>query len=292
MDSKPSIWTIGGILEWTRQYFGSKGIDNPRLDAEVLLSHILQKDRLYLYVHFDQPLSQPELAAFRECVRKRAARIPVAYITGVKEFYGRCFSVSPAVLVPRPETELLVETAVARLKGSNAPRILDLGTGSGAIAVSVLSEVPEARAIAVDISAEALTVAKGNAVNNGVAGRIEFFQGDLWEPVEKMVFDAILSNPPYIPSSDISGLAPEVQCEPSLALNGGRDGLDYYRRLLRDGNLYLGPGGFMAFEIGVYQAESIKQLSESSGLMIDEIIPDYAGIERVVVLTSRKESSC
>jgi release factor glutamine methyltransferase len=292
MEVKPSVWTIGGILEWTKQYFGAKGVDNPRLDAEVLLSHILQQDRLYLYVHFDQPLSPRELSAFRECVRKRAARVPVAYITGEKEFFGLTFSVSPAVLVPRPETELLVEAAVKRLQQKKAARILDLGTGSGAIAISVLSELTEACGIAVDISPDALAIAKENAAGHGVDSRLDFYQGDLWQPVKGMRFDAILSNPPYIPAADISGLAPEVRCEPVLALDGGTDGLNYYRRLLHDGELHLSPGGFMAFEIGVTQAAAIRRLAEGSALVIREIIADYAGIERVVVLTSRKELSC
>ena len=286
MNTKPSVWTIGGILEWTKQYFSGKGVDNPRLDAEVLLSHILCRDRLYLYVHYDQPLSVEELAAFRECVRKRAARVPVAYITGEKEFFGLTFSVSPAVLVPRPETELLVETVVKRLAGNPAPRIVDLGTGSGAITVSVLTQLPQATAVAVDISAAALAVAQTNAKRHAVAERVEWKQGDFWQPVSGL-FDAIVSNPPYIPAADVRTLAPEVQNEPVLALDGGLDGLDYYRRLLSDGDAYLAPGGFIAIEIGINQAAAIGSLAGQSPFMVADVTADYAGIERVMVLTRR-----
>lgn len=292
MSKALSVWTIGGILQWTKQYFSGKGVDNPRLDAEVLLSHILQKDRLYLYVHFDQPLSSAELSAYRDCVRRRAAREPVAYITGEKEFFGRPFAVSASVLIPRPETELLVETAIQRLQTISSPRVLDLGTGSGAIAVSVLAELANASGVAIDISSEALTVAASNAKRHHIADRLEIKRGDFWQPVAGMLFDAILSNPPYIPTHDIAGLAPEVLMEPSLALNGGQDGLNYYRRLLQHGCAYLAPGGFMAFEIGVNQAKAICRLAEQSPLTIHEIKSDYAGIERVIVVTRRKEKLC
>jgi release factor glutamine methyltransferase len=287
METKPSVWTIGEILQWTKQYFSGKGVDNPRLDAEVLLSHILHRDRLYLYVHYDQPLAPDELIAFRECVRKRAARIPVAYIIGEKEFFGLTFTVSPDVLVPRPETELLVETVLQRLQNKSAPRILDLGTGSGAIAISLLSRLPDATAVAVDISPAALAVARENAKRYDLEGRLELRQGDFWQPAAGMMFDAIVSNPPYIPANEIASLAPEVGREPVLALDGGKDGLDYYRRLLKEGHTYTSPNGIMAFEIGISQAAAIRSLAEQSQFAIQEILSDYAGIERVVVLTSR-----
>ncbi|KYZ76320.1 protein-(glutamine-N5) methyltransferase, release factor-specific [Anaerosporomusa subterranea] len=287
MEIKPSVWTIGEILQWTKQYFSGKGVDNPRLDAEVLLSHILHRDRLYLYVHYDQPLAPDELIAFRECVRKRAARIPVAYITGEREFFGLMFTVSADVLVPRPETELLVEAVLKRLESRPAPRIVDLGTGSGAIAVSLLTQLPAATAVAIDISAAALVIAEENAKRHGLADRLELRQGDFWQPAAGMLFDAIVSNPPYIPADDVAALAPEVRTEPVLALDGGKDGLDYYRRLLTDGYSHLAPGGFMAIEIGISQADAIRSLAEQSPFVIQEILLDYAGIERVVVLTGR-----
>lgn len=281
-------WTIGSILTWTKQYFSEKGVDNPRLDAEVLLSHVLGKDRLYLYVNFEQPLAPAELSAFREAVKKRAMRQPVAYITGTKEFMGFNFKVTPAVLIPRPDTEILVETAINRLSKINNPSILDIGTGSGAIIISVVASLKAARGSAVDISREALAVAAENAKANGVAEKIEFYHGDLLSPVAGQKFTAILSNPPYIPNAEVSRLMPEVQCEPRLALAGGQDGLDYYRRLIKEGPALLSAGGFMAFEAGIGQAAAISELvQQSQTLKVTEIIKDYAGIDRVVVLEKR-----
>lgn len=278
------IWTIGDILNWTRQYFGDKGVDNPRLDAEVLLSHIIGRDRLYLYVHFDQPLEAIELAAFRESVVKRAKRMPVAYITGYKEFMGLAFGVNPTVLIPRPETEFLVEAALARLMAAQEPVIFDIGTGSGAIIVSLLVKKLTASGVAVDISAEALGVAAVNAASHKVAERLSLQRGDIFGPVQGRKFDAIISNPPYIPDGDIAGLAPEVRQEPRLALAGGKDGLTFYRRIMAVGATHLNAGGFIAMEVGAGQAAAVAAMADTaSGLQLDNIIKDYAGIERVVV---------
>jgi release factor glutamine methyltransferase len=291
MDKTKTTWTISSILTWTKQYFSEKGVDNPRLDAEVLLSRILGKDRLYLYVNFDQPLQPAELAAFRDAVKQRAARQPVAYIIGSKEFMGLNFKVSSAVLIPRPDTEILVETAISRLEKISKPRVLDIGTGSGAIIISVIANLKSAQGAAVDISKEALAVAADNAHSNGVADRLEFYRGDLFNPVAGQKFDAILSNPPYIPNDDIAGLEPEVQREPKLALAGGKDGLDYYRRLIDQGSAYLEPGGFMALEVGIGQAASIADLAKKNRLLqVTGIIKDYAGIDRVVVLEQRQDN--
>lgn len=285
MEKAKSSWTIAAILTWTKQYFSEKGVDNPRLDAEVLLSHVLGKDRLYLYVNFDQPLSPTELEAFRAAVKQRAMRMPVAYITGSKEFMGLDFSVSPAVLIPRPDTEILVEAALTRLSKIEYPQVLDIGTGSGAIIISVLSNLPSTQGTAVDISKEALAVAADNAKRNGVTSRLNLQQGDLFSPVQGQRFDAILSNPPYIPVADIEGLEPEVRREPSLALAGGKDGLDYYRRIVKEGPEYLKQGGFIALEVGAGQAEAVARLADEQGRMTAvDIIKDYSGIDRVVVL--------
>jgi release factor glutamine methyltransferase len=279
-------WTISSILNWTRQYFSSKGIENPRLDAEVLLSHILKKDRLHLYTDFDQPLSPAELTCYREAVKRRVQRQPVAYITGCREFMGLEFAVNPAVLIPRPDTEILVEAALARLTGLTDPVIADLGTGSGAIAVSILANLPGGSGVAVDVSPEALAVARENADRLGVAGRLEFCRGDMLEPLNNKKFDAILSNPPYIPDSDIAVLSAEVRQEPRLALAGGSDGLTFYRRLVAQAANYLKPGGFMAVEVGVDQAGPVAALAgQGSLLKAETVIKDYAGIERVIVFT-------
>lgn len=280
------IWTIGKLLKWTEQYFGSKGVDSPRLDAEVLLSHVLDKERIYLYVHFDEPLEKDELARYREMIKKRVLRMPVAYIIGSREFMGLPFRVTPAVLIPRPDTEILVQAALDRLKGQEQPLLADIGTGSGAVCLSLLHYLPELRAMTVDISPEAVAVAQENADALGVADRIAFFTGDLLAPLQGEVFDAIVSNPPYIPDGDIAGLEPEVRTyEPMNALAGGADGLDFYRRLIKEGTPFLRAGGFMAFEAGIHEAAAIAELASAEPVLgKTEILKDYAGIDRVVVL--------
>lgn len=312
------IWTIGRILKWTEQYFKDKGIESPRLDAEVLLAHVLEKQRIYLYVHFDEPLQPAELAAYREMVKQRVLRVPVAQILGEKEFMGLTFKVTADTLVPRPDTEILVQAAVERLKAmkgeAKAPedealadgeeassaadrdeaaadvsqeplRIADIGTGSGAICLSVLRYLAGTVADTVDISPAARAVAEENAASLGLQDRVTFHTGDLLQPLVGMTFAAILSNPPYIPEADIATLAPEVRLkEPHTALSGGQDGLDFYRRLAKEAPAMLVPGGFTAFEVGIHQAGDVADLLKANPL-IDrtEILPDYAGIDRVVV---------
>ena len=290
MAIKNEVWTIGSIIKWTEQYFQDKGVDSPRLDAEVLLSHVLQKERIYLYIHFDEPLEAAELAAFREMVKKRVQRIPVAYIVGAREFMGLRFAVSPAVLIPRPDTEILVEAVIERLKDKSQIKFVDIGTGSGAIVLSLLHYLPLACAAAVDISQDALAVAAENAETLLVKDRVDFYQGDIYEPLAAEEFDAIVSNPPYIPNADIAGLEPEVkEFEPYGALAGGLDGLDFYRRLIADGSDRLKNGGFMAFEVGINQAQAVASLAESMPIFEKaEILKDYAGIERVVILHKNK----
>ena len=279
------IWTIGSILKWTEQYFGTRGIDSPRLDAEVLLSHVLGKERIYLYVHFDEPLEAPELAAYREYIKQRVARQPVAYIIGRREFMGLSFRVTPAVLVPQPDTEILVQAALDRLAAKPAARVADIGTGSGAIVLSLLYYRKELQASAVDISAAALAVAAENAASLGVAERVMFCEGDLLAPLAGQQFAAIVSNPPYIPTADIAGLAPEVRtAEPMGALDGGADGLVFYRRLVADAPALLASDGFLAMEAGIHEAAPVAALAQASGAFArTEVLKDLAGIERVVV---------
>lgn len=318
------IWTIGRILKWTEQYFKDKGIESPRLDAEVLLAHVLEKQRIYLYVHFDEPLQPAELAAYREMIKQRVLRVPVAQILGEKEFMGLTFKVTADTLVPRPDTEILVQAAVERLKAmkgeAKAPedealadgeeassaadrdeaaadvsqeplRIADIGTGSGAICLSVLRYLADTVADTVDISPAARAVAEENAASLGLQDRVTFHTGDLLQPLVGMTFAAILSNPPYIPEADIATLAPEVRLkEPHTALSGGQDGLDFYRRLAKEAPAMLVPGGFMAFEVGIHQAEPVAALAKANPLIArTEILPDYAGIDRVVVAWRTKE---
>lgn len=284
------VWTIGRLLKWTEQFFSAKGIENPRLDAEVLLVHLLKKERIYLYVHFDEPLEMRELAAFRALVRKRAAHIPVALILGEKEFMGLRLSVTEATLVPRPDTEILVQAAIDRLKArqeeKGAPtHFADIGTGTGAVALAVLHYLAKSTAETVDISSAACEVAQRNAAALALTDRITFHTGDLLAPLAGKTFDAILSNPPYIPDADIASLAPEVQrFEPHAALSGGADGLDFYRRLTKDAPAMLEAGGFMALEVGIHQAKAVVALMKvNPRIGRTEILRDYAGVERVVV---------
>ena len=318
------IWTIGRILKWTEQYFKDKGIESPRLDAEVQLAHVLEQQRIYLYVHFDEPLQPAELAAYRVMIMQRVLRVPVAQILGEKEFMGLTFKVTADTLVPRPDTEILVQAAVERLKAmkgeAKAPedealadgeeassaadrdeaaadvsqeplRIADIGTGSGAICLSVLRYLAGTVADTVDISPAARAVAEENAASLGLQDRVTFHTGDLLQPLVGMTFAAILSNPPYIPEADIATLAPEVRLkEPHTALSGGQDGLDFYRRLAKEAPAMLVPGGFMAFEVGIHQAEPVAALAKANPLIArTEILPDYAGIDRVVVAWRTKE---
>lgn len=284
------IWTIGRILKWTEGYFADKGLESPRLDAEVLLSHVLKKQRIYLYVHFDEPLQPEELAAYREMVKKRVMHVPVAYILGEREFMGLTFKVTPDTLIPRPDTEILVQATIDRLKAmpasdDTALHIADIGTGTGAICLSVLHYLPQATAETVDISPAARAVAEENAEQLGLADRITFHTGDLLVPLAGRTFAAILSNPPYIPEADIGTLAPEVCTkEPHTALSGGADGLDFYRRLAAEAPQMLAPNGFLAFEVGIHQARDVAALVKANPLIgKTEILPDYAGIDRVVV---------
>ncbi len=287
------IWTIGKILKWTEEYFQKYNIENPRLDAEVLLGYVLNKERIFLYVHFDQPLDSEELANFKECIKKRAMKMPVAYITGVREFMGLDFKVTEATLIPRPDTEILVETAMERLgkiagnETGTGKCFADLGTGSGAICLSILNYMKEIEAVTVDISPKAIAVAKENAEKFAVSDRIEFLEGDFLKPLEnKGKFTAILSNPPYIPKQDILGLESDVKdFEPMGALDGGIDGLDFYRQLLVKSANYIEDGGFLAIEIGINQSQAILEMAKRNLMWGKvEVIKDLAGIDRCVVL--------
>ena len=275
---KKDVWTISSLLNWTVNYFKSKNIESARLDAEVLLSHVLGQERIYLYVHFDEPMEQAELGKFREYVKKRAQHVPVAYIIGEKEFMGLPFKVTPDTLIPRPDTEILVENVLANLAEDETVQIVDIGTGSGAIILSLLANLPKARGKTVDIAVKAVEVAKENAVRLQVADRCEFLVGDLFAPLQDSKFDVIVSNPPYIPQKDIATLEADVRAyEPVSALTDGGDGLSYYRRLLAEGKRYL------ALEIGIHQAQAVKRIALDNGWRNIKIIKDYAGIDRVVL---------
>lgn len=283
MQEQKTVWTILKILQWTQQYFQSKGVENPRLDAEVLLCAVLDKSRIQLYTNFDEPLEEQELKQYRGYVARRAAREPVAYILGHKGFLQYDFKVTKDTLIPRPETELLVEQLVSLNRDRGPVRILDLGCGSGAIIDSLLAELPEARGMGVDISPGAAAVTRENALSLRVGERLETVVSDLYEKVPREEkFQVLVSNPPYIPEGDLAGLQAEVHREPRRALDGGRDGLDFYRRILRDLWSYLDPEGMAAFEIGQGQGEDVARLCREAGLDCVKVRKDYGDMDRMV----------
>ena len=361
--TEQAVWTVNKILQWTQQYFSGKGLENPRLDAEVLLCDVLGCRRIDLFMRLQQELQPEELKKYRDFVLRRAAWEPLAYIIGRKAFLQWEFNVTPAVLIPRPETELLVEklvqcctgksltqleketfwrkkaeeakaaaekvkavsseklrdetdpekaavwqqevadreavavqaaeragmawqaesAAVQEKSGNKGPDILDMGTGSGAILLSLLKLLPESRGLAVDISPEALAVAKENAALLGVGDRAWFLQSDIWSRVPaKAQFDIVVSNPPYIPAQVIGTLARDVQKEPRLALDGGEDGLNAYRKIAAGLPQHVKPDGLAAFEVGIDQGEAVAALCREQGFTVTAVVNDYAGIDRMV----------
>ena len=276
-------------MKRTQEFFAKKGIDTPRLDAEVLLSEVLSCERIYLYVNFDKPLEKDELDRYREFVMKRAQRYCVAHIVGKKEFMGLSFKVTADTLVPRPDTEILAGVAAERLKKKPGEKTFaDIGTGTGAVGLSVCRFAPNTAATLTDISEAALAVAEENAAALGLAERCEFLVGDLTAPIAGKKFTAILSNPPYIPEKDLATLPPEVKREPKSALAGGTDGLDFYRRLAKDAPPLIETGGFVAVEVGAGQALSVAEIFARNSFADTETVKDLAGIERVVIAWKRE----
>ena len=273
------VWTIRRVLDWTKGYLSDKGVVNARLESEWLLAAVTGHDRVGLYVNFDQPLTDAELAGFRSMLARRAKREPLQHILGTQEFFGLDFEVSPAVLIPRHDTEVLVTEALRLAPGAKA--ILDIGVGSGCIAVALARSLPSAEIIGVERSPEALELARRNAERCGV--RITMFEGSLFEPFADQKFDLIVSNPPYIPTADLERLQPEVRdYEPPGALDGGVDGLDYYRLIVPSAPGHLNPGGWLVVEVGIDQAPEVKRLFESAGFTETFTARDPQGIERVV----------
>jgi release factor glutamine methyltransferase len=322
----PARWTVKDVLLWTTSRFEERGLPTPRLDAEILTAHALSLPRLQLYVQFDRPLLPDELAAIRESVKRRQAGQSVAYVIGKKEFWGLDFAVDARVLVPRPDTETLIDEALERIgraprarvgpraaeaqpaaaaeapdatdaynaDAANAepaapppplarpaPHIADVGTGSGAIAVTLAKERPDAVVFAVDVSPDALAVARANALRHAVT--VTFLEGDLEVPLlPHAPFDLIAANLPYIPSRDLAGLPPEVRAEPARALDGGADGLALVRRLVAAAPALLARGGALVLEIGAGQAPETARLCATAGLADVRVRRDLGAIERVV----------
>ncbi len=279
-----SCETIKDALYTASEMFAEAGIETPALDARVLLSHVTGKGRTYLMAHSEDTLACDQKSVFESCVKRRAQREPVAYITNTKQFYAHDFYVDPCVLVPRPETELLVETTL-KLLPIRPSVICEIGAGSGAVSASIALANPTVHIIATDISVTALEVAQKNLQTHGVSDRVELRHGDATSPLSdyECRLDAIITNPPYIPSSDIPALQPEVaEYEPKGALDGGKDGLDFYRLFIPESIKYLTSGGFIAMEIGKGQHVEVEKLCNLAGFMGVKIKKDLAGIERVI----------
>jgi len=273
-------WTPLKLIAWTQGFFARSGVDAPRLTAEVLLAHALSCDRVRLYLDFDKPIGEAELAAYRELVRRRAAGEPTAWLTGRKEFCGLPFRVDARVLVPRPETELVVEAALAALPEGGAA--LDLCTGSGCIAISLARARPGARVVATELSAEALEVARANAA--ALAAAVDLRQGDLYDPLPPGErFDVVVANPPYVPSGEIEGLSREVRREPRQALDGGADGLAVIRRVVAGAPERLREGGALVVEMHESHLASLPGLCREAGLADARAFRDLAGLPRWVV---------
>lgn len=284
-----TLKNVAQVLKSAENRLEVAKIDSPRLDAEILLAHVLNCRRLDLYIDSEKKLPLETVLRFNELINRRLNKIPVAYLIGTREFMGLSFAVNENVLIPRPDTEILTEFVGEYLrKLGKTVNFADIGTGSGAIAVSILKFVKNSRAAMVDISAEALKVAKFNAEKFNVDDRAEFFCGDMFLPLKGRIFDAIVSNPPYIPTNDIKNLQAEVKNEPKLALDGGIDGLNFYRRIISNAPNFLTAGGLLAVEIGINQAETVKNLIDTDKNFTDaEIFRDLSGIERVIAAYRR-----
>jgi release factor glutamine methyltransferase len=277
-------WTIRRVLDWTRGHFDKQQVDDPRLTSEILLGHVLTLPRVKLYMDLDRPLTKDELATYRALIQRRLAGEPTQYLVGFREFYGRKFAVDDRVLIPRSETELLVEAALRDVKKDEPSRVLDLCTGSGCVAISIAAERPQASVWATDLMPGPIEVAKKNAEALGVDGRVTFFQGDLLAAVpEGATFDVIVSNPPYVKTSDLATLQREVQKEPRAALDGGADGLDLIRRVVTDGLPRLKPGGLLALEIGDEQGDAVKEIMTRAGCRDVHIEKDLARHDRIAL---------
>lgn len=283
--SSPEQWTVRRILEWTTAHLSKHGSESPRLDAEILLAHARKCARIELYTKFNEVLTDEQRSTMRELVQRRAKAEPVAYLVGHREFYGLPFRVTADVLIPRPDTETLVMELLSLAKSVTSPRILDVGTGSGCIAVAIASNLKSAQVTAIDLSDAALEVAKSNAKANKVADQITFLAGDGYGPLPpEAQFDFIVSNPPYVAEGELDQLQPDVRLhEPKLALVSGGDGLDLARRLIQEAPEHLVAGGGLLLEIAPEQAKTVQDLMQADGRYRNvRILKDLSGLARVI----------
>jgi release factor glutamine methyltransferase len=286
MTTEQKTWTVGELLNWTAKYLAQKGMEFPRLDAEVLLAHVLECKRIDLYgIRFGDIADEEVRKRYKELIRRRLEGCPVAYLVGRKEFFGLEFEVTPAVLIPRPDSELVVTECLGLARKMPQPRVLDIGTGSGNLAIAVAHQLPAAKVTAIDISADALAVAQRNAVKHNVNDRIRFLAGDLFAPLEPDErFDFILSNPPYIAHEELAKLPVGVRdYEPKPALDGGPGGFALLERLLDEARKYLEPGGHLIVEIGAPQEKPARERFERyTEYDMAATIHDYSGHPRIL----------
>lgn len=290
--TRPSIqaeqpWTTRRLLDWTTAHLKTREVDSPRLAAEMLLAHVLERPRIKLYMDLDRPASPLERSAFRELVERAATHEPVQYLVGTAHFFSLSFKVNRSVLIPRPSTETLVEHIVQharRTPGFACPTIADIGTGSGAIAVSLAKNLPDARVIATDICAEALELARRNAERHGVAERIELRRGTTYEPVAGVRFHYIVSNPPYISDAEWAEVPANVRHEPVTALRGGADGLEVLRPLIARGHEFLMHPGQIVLEFAASQKQAVLDLAQASEhLKNPRVLPDHERLPRMLL---------
>jgi release factor glutamine methyltransferase len=291
MTATSGSWTVRRLLEWTSTFFSRKEVDSPRLSAELLLAHVLSVQRIKLYTDYDRTLNETVLTAYRELVRRAAEHEPIAYLTGKAFFFNLELEAHPGVLIPRPDTETLVENVLQTVRhqsGMESPRILDLCTGSGCIAAALATGLRSATVIATDISLKAIAAAKANLQRLGLADRVNVVQGDLFEALNGIVdcapFHLIVSNPPYIPTEQLKSLDRNVRdYEPAEALDGGPDGLDFHRRILTRAADRLLPGGMFFIEIAFDQGPTAQALGESFGDYENvRVLRDFGGNNRVL----------
>jgi release factor glutamine methyltransferase len=282
--------TVLEVIKKTTGFFADKGIEHPRLNAELLVGHALGLKRMQLYLKFEQPLTETELEKVRPLVRRRAAREPVQYIVGETEFFGLKLKTDRRALIPRPETERLLEILATRLAGSPPAQVLDLGTGSGALALGLATAFPAAVVTAVDASESALALARENAAALGLAERVKFFQSDWFSALPAGgLFELIVANPPYLSAEETAQAAPEVRdFEPVAALTAGGQGLDELKKILAGAPRFLAPGGLLALETGITQHAELLRLAAAEGFSPAESLPDLAGRDRYLLAMARK----
>ncbi len=277
-------WTIQRLLRWAEEYLGRKGIPSSRWEGEQLLAHILGTDRLHLYLDPQRPLLARELAVFKTLVKRRIRGEPIQYITGIQGFWKHDFKVAAGVLIPRPESEILVQVALDTLKSWDCPLVLDVGTGTGCIIISILADLSCAKGVATDINSKALKLARENSVRMKVQDRMSLVLGDLLTPFKEETFHAIISNPPYVAEEEWDSIPAEVrEQEPTQALKGGAEGLFYLSRLISGAWRHLLPGGFLAMEIGWQQKRRVENLFKGRPYTGIEFYPDLGGRDRVVL---------